>query len=158
MLNVKLLKSLVRILSTLTFSNSHKCNEQALLTLSHALLTSKLDYCNAFYMDLPLNITQKFQLAQNAVMWVVRCTPGRAHLMYMLHVCSLLLCPIQCVVFQALKSFMALALRSAYPFKAGRKSILQAKSAMDLHLHFKKCAFSAKAPTLWNFISSPPST
>ena len=31
----------------------------------HALVISRLDYCNAFYVGLPLKVTQKLQLIQN---------------------------------------------------------------------------------------------
>lgn len=41
------------------------------LDLIHALVTSRLDYCNILYKDLHLNIVCKLQLVQNAVTWVV---------------------------------------------------------------------------------------
>ena len=34
-------------------------------TLVHALVVSRLDYCNVFYMGLPLRLMWKFQMGQN---------------------------------------------------------------------------------------------
>ena len=37
-----------------------------LATVTHALVTSRLDYCNVFYVGLPLKSVQKLQLVQRA--------------------------------------------------------------------------------------------
>ena len=39
----------------------------ALATLVHALVISRLDHCNTLYMGLPLRLTRKLQMVQNAV-------------------------------------------------------------------------------------------
>lgn len=41
-------------------------DQEALLIVTHALITSPLDFCNAIYMELPLKTTQKLQLVLNA--------------------------------------------------------------------------------------------
>ena len=41
-------------------------NVGSLTTLVHALVTSKLDYCKALYVGLPLRLMQKLQMVQNA--------------------------------------------------------------------------------------------
>ena len=42
----------------------------------HALVISRLDYYNALYVGLPLKVTQKLQLIQNAA---ARLVTGRGH-------------------------------------------------------------------------------
>ena len=40
-------------------------DEQSLMTVTHALVTSHTDYCNVLYMGLPLKTVQRLQLVQN---------------------------------------------------------------------------------------------
>ena len=44
----------------------------ALMTLVHAFVASRLDYCNALYMGLPLRLTRKLQIVQNMVARLLR--------------------------------------------------------------------------------------
>lgn len=45
----------------------HSVLERDILpTMIHALVTSRQDYCNAFYMGLPLSLFEKQKLVQNA--------------------------------------------------------------------------------------------
>ena len=41
-------------------------DRDSLASVVHALVTSKLDYCNVLYMGLPLKMVQKLQLVQTA--------------------------------------------------------------------------------------------
>lgn len=43
-------------------------------TVTHTLLTLRLDYCNALYVGLPSKTIQKLQLVQNTAAWVVTGT------------------------------------------------------------------------------------
>ena len=51
-----------------------------LATVIHATVTSRLDYCNSLYAGLPLNLTQKLQLVQNAAAWVLTKNPWKSHI------------------------------------------------------------------------------
>ncbi|XP_078241329.1 uncharacterized protein LOC140704108 [Pogona vitticeps] len=44
--------------------------EQSLMTVTHALVTSHIDYCNALYVGLPLKMVQRLQLVQNRAAWL----------------------------------------------------------------------------------------
>ena len=40
-------------------------DEQSLMTVTHALVTSRIDYCNVLYVGLPLKTVRQLQLVQN---------------------------------------------------------------------------------------------
>ena len=46
----------------------------------HALVISRLDYCNALYVGLPLNVTRKLQLIQNAAARLVTGSGCQDHI------------------------------------------------------------------------------
>ena len=51
-----------------------------LATVIHAMVTSRLDFCNSLYAGLPLNLLRKLQLVQNAAARVLTGTQWRAHI------------------------------------------------------------------------------
>ncbi|XP_053105285.1 cation channel sperm-associated auxiliary subunit TMEM249 isoform X2 [Hemicordylus capensis] len=57
---------------------SNKYQDLDLTSVTHALVTSRLDYCNALYVGLPLNAVWKHQLVQNAA---ARMLVGASHFM-----------------------------------------------------------------------------
>lgn len=54
-------------------------DRDALFILTHALISSHLDYCNVLYMRLTLNTTWKLQLDQNVVVQAVIDAPWFTH-------------------------------------------------------------------------------
>lgn len=46
-------------------------SQRDLTTVIHITVTSRLDYCNMLYVELPLKLTQKLQLVQNAAAHVL---------------------------------------------------------------------------------------
>lgn len=57
---------------------------RAFCSITHALLISPLDYCNALYVGLYLKSIQKLQLAQNAAVQAILSAIRRAHIMSLL--------------------------------------------------------------------------
>ncbi|XP_060550136.1 uncharacterized protein LOC132712506 [Pantherophis guttatus] len=50
-------------------------DQEALLTVTHALVTSQVDYCNVLYMELPLKSVRRLQLVQNAAVRAIVDAP-----------------------------------------------------------------------------------
>ena len=48
--------------------------------LVHALITSKLDYCNSLLYDLPKHMTKQLQRVQNAAALIVSLSPKFCHI------------------------------------------------------------------------------
>ncbi|XP_054842011.1 uncharacterized protein LOC129334090 [Eublepharis macularius] len=53
---------------------------QDLVTVTHATVTSRLDYCNSFYAGLPLGVIRKLQLVQNAAAQVLTGISYQSHI------------------------------------------------------------------------------
>ncbi|XP_077200587.1 complex III assembly factor LYRM7 isoform X1 [Paroedura picta] len=51
-----------------------------LATVIHAMVTSRLDFCNSLYASLPLSLIRKLQLVQNAAARILTKTSWRSHI------------------------------------------------------------------------------
>ena len=51
-----------------------------LASVIHAMVTSRIDFCNLLHAGLPLSLTWKLQLVQNAAARVLTGTSWRAHI------------------------------------------------------------------------------
>lgn len=56
-----------------------------LATITHAKVTSRLDYCDILYAGLTLKLTQKLQQVQNMAAHVLTVLPVQMHIQPMLH-------------------------------------------------------------------------
>ncbi|XP_058030112.1 uncharacterized protein LOC131193674 [Ahaetulla prasina] len=59
-------------------------DRDSLCTVTHALVTSRLDYCNALYMGLPLKSTRRLQLVQNAAARGIEGVSRSSHVTHLL--------------------------------------------------------------------------
>ncbi|XP_070796004.1 proto-oncogene Mas-like [Pituophis catenifer annectens] len=106
-------------------------DRDALCTVTHALVTSHLDYCNSLYMGLPLRCTRRLQLVQNAAVRVVMGAPHYSHVTPLLHELHWLLVVLQIcfkvlILNMSLKAIFVQALYSYMnPMNIHYKSILE---------------------------------
>ncbi|XP_058042561.1 retinoic acid-induced protein 2 isoform X2 [Ahaetulla prasina] len=140
-------------------------DREALCTVTHALVTSRLDYCNALYMGLPLKCTRRLQLVQNAAARVIvgatRCSHVTPLLrsLHWLPVVFRVRFKILVTTFKALHGLgpgylrdrLLLTYASHRPVRSHREGLLRVPSAKQCRLAAPRGrAFSVGAPTLWN--------
>ena len=141
-------------------------DQESLQTVTHALVISRIDYCNALYMGLPLKSIQKLQLAQNAAARAVLGAPRRAHItpllceLHWLPVCFWVQFKVLVITFKALHGMgpgylkdRLVPIRSTCPTQACKEGMLRTRSTKEFHLVGSwRRAFSAVAPALWNIL------
>ncbi|XP_061490034.1 tRNA-splicing endonuclease subunit Sen15 isoform X1 [Rhineura floridana] len=137
---------------------------QQLPLVVHALVTSRLDYCNALYVGLPLKTTQKLQLVQNAAAHLLTNSRHRDHITPVLF--DLHWLP---VVFRARFKVLVLTFKTLYgfgpaylkerlhrhhlchPTRSATQGLLSIPPTKTVRLvGTRERAFSVVAPTLWN--------
>ncbi|XP_058037869.1 uncharacterized protein LOC131197613 [Ahaetulla prasina] len=140
-------------------------DRDALCTVTHALVTSRLDYCNALYMGLPLRCTRRLQLVQNAAARVVMGAARGSHVtpllrsLHWLPVVFRVRFKILVTTFKALHGLgpgylrdrLLLPYASHRPVRSHREGLLRVPSAKQCRLAAPRSrAFSVGASTLWN--------
>ncbi|XP_070618653.1 uncharacterized protein, partial [Erythrolamprus reginae] len=139
-------------------------DRESLLTVTHALITSRFDYCNALYMGLPLKSVRKLQIVQNAAARAIMGFSKYAHVTPTLR--SLHWLPISfrsqfkvlVMTYKALHGTGPEYLRdrllpheSQRPVRSHRVGLLRVLSTKQCRLAGPRGrAFSVAAPTLWN--------
>ncbi|XP_058048302.1 uncharacterized protein LOC131202851 [Ahaetulla prasina] len=140
-------------------------DRDSLCTVTHALVTSRLDYCNALYMGLPLKNTWRFQLVQNVAAWVLEGAARSSHIkpilrrLHWLPVAFWVQIKVLVLTFKALHGLgpgylwdhLLLPVASHRPVRSHREGLLRLPSARQCRLATPSGrAFSAGAPALWN--------
>uniref|UniRef100_A0A8D0GH51 Reverse transcriptase domain-containing protein n=1 Tax=Sphenodon punctatus TaxID=8508 RepID=A0A8D0GH51_SPHPU len=132
-----------------------------LATLIHAFITSRLDYCNALYVGLPLFLVRRLQLVQNAAARLLTGTGQWEHITPVL--CTLHWLPI---AYRARFKVLVLIYKALYglgpsycgdhlALRASERSLRSTAGAF-LEVPRVKCAatleraFSVAGPRLWN--------
>ncbi|KAF7254600.1 putative RNA-directed DNA polymerase from transposon BS, partial [Varanus komodoensis] len=135
-----------------------------LATVTHALVTSRLDFCNALYVGLPLKTVRTLQLVQNRAARLLTGTGRYAHMTPVLHQLHWL--PIEAraqfkVLIMTYKALNGLGpgylnerLRPYMPdrpLRSAGESLLREPSMKEIRrVSTRRRAFSAVAPNLWN--------
>ena len=141
--------------------NIRSClNEEATKSLVHALVISKLDYCNAILVNLPTTILSRLQRIQNACARLIKLAPRDASITDILIELHWLPIKERCeykvmtIVYKALHGqspdYIASLIEQYTPSRLLRSSDKCLLIEDRYKLSFGKRAFSVAAPRLYN--------
>ncbi|KAF7252366.1 hypothetical protein EYD10_01731 [Varanus komodoensis] len=135
-----------------------------LATVTHALVTSRLDFCNALYVGLPLKMVRTLQLVQNRAARLLTGTGRYAHMTPVLRQLHWL--PIEAraqfkvliMTYKALNGLGPGCLNERLrpympdrPLRSAGESLLREPSMKEIRrVSTRRRAFSVVAPNLWN--------
>uniref|UniRef100_A0A8C6Y510 Reverse transcriptase domain-containing protein n=1 Tax=Naja naja TaxID=35670 RepID=A0A8C6Y510_NAJNA len=140
-------------------------DRDALRTVTQALVTLWLDYCNALYLGLPLHTIRRLQLVQNAATRVVMGASQFSHVtpllrgLHWLPVALRMRFKVLVLTFKVLRDMGPGYLRERLlpasntnrPVRAHRRGLLGVPSATQCRLAVTRGrAYSVVAPALWN--------
>ncbi|KAF7246206.1 NIPA-like protein 2 [Varanus komodoensis] len=134
-----------------------------LVTVTHALVTSRLDFCNVLYVGLPLKMVWILQLVQNRTARLLTGTGRYAHMTPVLRQLHWLPIEVRAqfkvlvITYKALgPGYLKESLRPympARPLRSAGEALLQEHSVKEFRsLGTQRRAFSAVAPNLWNVL------
>ncbi|KAF7248130.1 putative uncharacterized transposon-derived protein F52C9.6 [Varanus komodoensis] len=135
-----------------------------LAMVTHALVTSRLDFCNALYVGLPLKMVRTLQLVQNRAARLLTGTGRYAHMTAVLRQLHWLPIEAQAQFKVLIMTYKALnSLGPGYlnerlrpympdrPLRCAGESLLREPSMKEIRrVNTQRRAFSAVAPNLWN--------
>ncbi|XP_078241606.1 uncharacterized protein LOC140704410 [Pogona vitticeps] len=139
-------------------------DEQNLAAVTHALVTTRLDYCNALYVGLPLKTVRRLQLAQNRAARLVSGAAARTHItpvlknLHWLPVAARAQFKVLTLTYKALNGLGPGYLKDrllpyvpARPLRSGQEALLKVPSLKEVKgMACRNRAFSVVAPQLWN--------
>ena len=138
-------------------------DQESLLTLTHAFITSRLDYCNSLLYGAPVTQIEKLQRIQNAAARLITRSPKFCHMgpilrqLHWLPIRSRIHHKILTLTFKSIHglapSYLSELITTSRP---SRYSLRSSQSTMLIHPPAKMLstlgdrAFSTAAPQLWN--------
>ncbi|KAF7246369.1 Tryptophan synthase alpha chain [Varanus komodoensis] len=135
-----------------------------LATVTHALVTSRLDFCNALYVGLPLKTVRILQLVQNRAARLLTGTGRYGHMTPVLRQLHWLPIEVRAqfkvlvMTYKALNGlgpgYLKERLRPympSHPLRSAGEALLREPSGKEIRrVATRRRAFSAVAPNLWN--------
>ncbi|KAF7248278.1 putative sodium-coupled neutral amino acid transporter 11 [Varanus komodoensis] len=137
-----------------------------LATVTHALVTSRLDFCNALYVGLPLKMVRILQLVQNRAARLLTGTGRYVHMTPVLRQLHWLPIEVRAQFKVLVMTYKALnglgpgylkerlhPYMSARPLRSVGEALLREPSMEEIRrVVTRRRAFSAVAPKLWNVL------